>query len=191
MSGNGAFGRTTLNNAVDAMTSQMTSYFHYIMTLAGKLLKKRTWFLSSKCPGANFAYKFVVCPLILNPAESYFVWTKHSHRQICFDIAVNENRDKIILSWSCFWRHLGAIGKKVTPSVNWTFDKHKQDIVNGIAGVMNINRSVVFCVLKLLWTLWKAHARLSSRFLTLGKTPPSRNWHQILKFSINTVALIY
>ena len=73
MSGNAAFGSTTLNDAIDAMTSQMTSYLLYIMTLAGKLLKKRTEFVSSKYLGANFVYYFGVCQLILKPVQTYCV----------------------------------------------------------------------------------------------------------------------
>ena len=49
-----------------------------------------------------------------------------------------------MLSWPRFWRHLGTIGKKETPSVNWTLDKDTQDIVDGIAGVMNIIRQLWF-----------------------------------------------
>ena len=94
---------------------------------------------------------------------------------------------KIILSWPRFKRHLGTIGKKVTPSVNWTLDKDTQDINDGIAGVTNINSSVVVGILKQLCTLWKAHARFIQLF---SKTPPSRSRRQIFKFSINTVSLI-
>ena len=63
------------------------------MTLAGKLLKKSTEFLSSKYLGANFAYNFSVCQLILKPVQTYYVWTKHYHMQLSFDIAVHVKRD--------------------------------------------------------------------------------------------------
>ena len=89
-----AFVSTTLNDAIDVMTSQMTSYLLYIMTLAGKLLKKSTEFLSSKYLGANFANDFGVCQLILKPVQTYYVWTKHYHMQLCFDVAVHVKRDK-------------------------------------------------------------------------------------------------
>ena len=145
-----AFGSTTLNDAIDVMTSQMTSYLLFIMTLAGKLLTKSTEFLSSKYLGANFANYFGVCQLIFMPVQIYYVWTKHYHMQLCFDVAVHVKRDKNHFKLVIFWRHLDAICKKVTPSMNWTLDKDTQDIIDGIASVMDINSSIVFCISKSL-----------------------------------------
>ena len=150
---------TTLNDAIDGMKSQMTSYLLYIMTLAGKLLKKSTEYLSSKYLGANFSNYFGVCQLILKPVPTYYVWTKQFHMQLCFDVAVHVKRDKNHFKLVMFWRHLDAICKKVTPSMNWTLDKDTQDMIDGIAGVMDINSSIVFCISESLWKLWRAHAR--------------------------------
>ena len=40
--------------------------------------------------------------------------------------------------------HLGAIGKNITPGMKWTFDGDARDMVDEIAGVKNINSSVMF-----------------------------------------------
>ena len=79
----------------------------------------------------------------------------------------------------------------LTPSMNWTLDKDTQDIVDGIAGVMDINSSIVFCISKSLWKLWRVHARSISRFLTFEQnTPRVDKGAKFFKSSINTVALI-
>ena len=68
--------------------------------------------------------------------------------QRCFDVAVDVKRDENLLKLATFLRHQGTSGIKVIPSMNWTLDKDTQDIGDGIAGVTNINSSVVVCILK-------------------------------------------
>ena len=74
------------------------------------------------------------------------------------------------------WRHLGAIGKKITPGLQWTFDGAARDMVDDIAGVENIHSSVMFTPWRTFYSCGKAHARLISRFLTskhkISKTQP-------------------
>ena len=60
-------GVACIDDAIDAMTSNMTSYLYFIMTLAGKLVKERIEFISSKCPDSNFAHYFGQRKLILKP----------------------------------------------------------------------------------------------------------------------------
>ena len=91
-----------IDDAINAMTSQMMSYLHYIMTLAGKLVKKRIAFISSKCPYSNFAHYFVERKLILKPVQTYYVWTKHYHIQRCFDVSIDAKRDKYHLKLVMF-----------------------------------------------------------------------------------------
>ena len=92
--------------------------------------------------------------------------------QLCFDVAVHVKRNKNHFKLVMFLRHLGAICKKVTPSMNWTLDKATQDIVDGIAGVMDMNSSIVFCISKSLCKLCRAHARSITRFLTFEQNNP-------------------
>ena len=46
--------------------------------------------------------------------------------------------------WSRSERPLGAIGKNIISVVKWTFDEGARDMVDEIAGINNINSSVVF-----------------------------------------------
>ena len=55
-----------------------------------------------------------------------------------------ESRIKLIFQWSRSERPLGAIGKNITSVVKWTFDVGARDMVDEIAGLNNINSSVVF-----------------------------------------------
>ena len=49
-----------------------------------------------------------------------------------------------MFQWSRSERPLGAIGKIITSFVKWTFDEDARDMVDEIAGIKNINSSVLF-----------------------------------------------
>ena len=51
---------------------------------------------------------------------------------------------KLSFQWSRSEKPLGAIGKNITSVVKWTFNEGARDMVDGIAGIKNINSSVVF-----------------------------------------------
>ena len=70
--------------------------------------------------------------------------TKYYHLQQYFDCTVVLKQDKAIFQWSRSERPLGAIGKNITSVVKWAFDEGARDMVDEIAGINNINSSVVF-----------------------------------------------
>ena len=73
-------------------------------------------------------------------------------------------------------RSLGAIGKNVTSVVKWTFDEDARDMVDEIAGINNINSSVVFVSWSTLYSCGKRMRDLSHVFLFLRK-----NIHEVRK----------
>ena len=70
--------------------------------------------------------------------------TKYYHMQQYFHCTVVSKRYKAFFQWSRSERPLGAIGKNITSVVKWTFDEGARDMVDEIAGINNINSSVVF-----------------------------------------------
>ena len=86
--------------------------------------------------------------------------TKHYHMQLCFDVSVDVKRYEVC-------HVLGAIGKIVTPNVNWALDKETRDIVNKKQG----SRTLIHQLCE-IWTLWKAHTRLISCFLIFKQNTP-------------------
>ena len=60
------------------------------------------------------------------------------------DCTVVLKRDKANFSLVTFWKALSAIGKNINSIVKWTFDEDGRDMVDEIAGIKNINSSVVF-----------------------------------------------
>ena len=72
--------------------------------------------------------------------------TKYYHMQQYFDctFVLKQDEKQLIFQWSRSERPLGAIGKNIISVVKWTFDEGARDMVDEIAGVNNINSSVVF-----------------------------------------------
>ena len=63
--------------------------------------------------------------------------------QQCFDSPVDLNLNEDNLKMATILKAYGYDRQKHNPGLEWTFDGAEQDIIDGIAGVKNINSPVM------------------------------------------------